>query len=104
MENVVIIILVFLAVMVITALVFGGWLIISVLKLIGRGIGALIGPRGARELPSPPHTVRCVFEKCRAVNPDRARFCRRCGKVLGAAGRHALPAPQSHVARRAAVA
>jgi hypothetical protein len=85
MDAVFIAILVFIAIMVITALVFGGWLIVSILRLLGKGIGALLGMNGPHPPllpPSPPHTVRCGFEKCRAINADRARFCRRCGKVL----------------------
>jgi len=93
MEQVVIVIFVFTAIMMIGALVFGGWLIVSILRLFGRGIGALLGmnrPRMPVLPPGPPHTVRCAFDKCRAINADRARFCRRCGKVLNIA---AVPRP-----------
>ena len=86
MDTALITILVFIVIMAITALVFSGWLIVSVLSLIGRGIGAVLGinrPSHASLPPPPPHSVRCGFEKCRAINADRARFCRRCGKVVG---------------------
>jgi hypothetical protein len=85
MDMILITIFVFVAIMVITALVFGGWLMISILRLLGRGIGALLGLNRQYPPPlppGPPHTIRCGFDKCRAINADRARFCRRCGKVL----------------------
>ena len=97
MDTIVITILVFIAIMVITALVFGGWLVISILQLLGKGLGALLGmnrPRGSPVPPAPPHMVRCGFEKCRAINAERARFCRRCGKVLNvSAPARPLPLP-----------
>src|SRR4051812_6216060 len=97
MEQFVIVIFVFIAIMMISALVFGGWLIVSILGLLGKGIGALMGmnrPRPPLLPAAPPHMVRCAFEKCRAINADRARFCRRCGKVLNvAAAPRALPLP-----------
>jgi hypothetical protein len=107
MDTVFITILVFIAIMVITALVFGGWLVLAILSLLGRGIGALLGlnrPHPPLLPPAPPHTVRCGFEKCRAINADRARFCRRCGKMLNvAAPRPPQPAPGHRVERRVAV-
>jgi len=97
MDTIVIAILVFIAIMVITALVFGGWLMVSILRLLGKGIGALLGlnrPPQPLLPPAPPHMVRCGFEKCRAINGERARFCRRCGKVLNmAAAPRPLPLP-----------
>jgi hypothetical protein len=107
MDTVLITILVFIAIMVITALVFGGWLLLAILRLVGKGIGAMLGvTRSHPPLlpPAPPHTVRCGFEKCRAINAERARFCRRCGKMLNvAATRQMPPVPRQVVDRRVAV-
>lgn len=96
MDTIFITILIFIAVMMITALVFSGWLIVSILRLLGKGIGGLLGvnhPRPPLLPPGPPHTVRCRFEKCRAINADRARFCRRCGKVLNVVAPRPSPLP-----------
>ena len=102
MDTILITIFIFIAIMVISALVFGGWLIVSILRLLGKGIGTLLGlNHGPAPLlpPGPPHTVRCAFEKCRAINADRARFCRRCGKVLNVAApaRPLPPLPRSPI-------
>jgi hypothetical protein len=52
--------------------------------------------------PAPPHMVRCAFDKCRAVNPDGARFCRRCGKMFTSASGHPHPAAKRAAAARQA--
>jgi hypothetical protein len=77
-------ILIFIAVVVVAALVFGGWLIIATVRLVGRALGS----GGAqsypgRRIPSLPHLARCEHAGCLAENPRSARFCRRCGRVLG---------------------
>lgn len=74
-------------------LVFGGWVIVAVLRLAGRMLRGVFGAPPA--LPPAPQVVRCGHPGCRAVNPGRARFCRRCGKML-----HAR---QPAVVRKAAV-
>lgn len=80
MSELFIAILVFLALIFLGSLVFGGWLLVSVARLIGRAVGA--GGRRQAGALSQPHTIRCTHERCRAVNPERARFCRRCGKMF----------------------
>src|SRR5690349_23135070 len=86
------IILIVFGVGVVGVLVFGGWAVVSVLRLMGR---ILFGPGANRQLPALPGGVRCANPGCRADNPGRARYCRRCGRMLQASH----PA----VARRAAM-
>jgi hypothetical protein len=96
---------IFLGVMAVTALIFGGWVIVNVF----RGVGTLLGFRPPPRLPQhmagmPPRTpfqsnvpagyVQCQVSGCRHVNPATAKFCRHCG--------HAFPPPQPAVARRVA--
>ena len=99
MEGVLVIFL-FAGVVAITALLFGVWVFVGVLRLIFRGISALFvapsRPSIAQQVRAHANeTVQCASPACRATNPSKARFCRRCG--------HALPLIQ-HVAaaRRAA--
>jgi hypothetical protein len=102
---------IFLGVMAVTVLVFGGWIIVSVL----RGVGILLGLRSRRaqppltplghrspyQAPIPAQSwaasgyVQCAIPGCRHVNPAGAKFCRHCG--------HAFPPPQAAVARRVAM-
>jgi hypothetical protein len=65
---------------VVLTLVFGGWVIVVVLRLVGRILGGLFAPAPAPRAILP--VIRCGHPKCRATNPGRARFCRRCGKML----------------------
>src|SRR3982751_4886711 len=90
------------AIMILSALVFGGWFIV----MIARGIGAFLGVRpigGQPASPQFPHGVRrpsgsvqtgpvvgqrtCAYELCKAPNDATARFCRRCGRQLAAPAR-----------------
>ncbi len=66
----------------------GGWFVLSLIDLIGRGIGALIFGTGRQAPPPPPvlNGVRCAQAACQAVNPHHARFCRRCGKMVAPRG------------------
>jgi hypothetical protein len=63
-------ILTFVAVMVVTAFLFGGWLIYSVWRLIWRTVAGH-GAVSQRNSDS---------RGC--ANPNHARFCRRCGASL----------------------
>lgn len=70
-----------LAAVVGTALLFVFWLAATIL----RGITRLIFGPGLRRPPAivsadPPDTRRCWRDSCRAINPAEARFCRRCGQ------------------------
>jgi hypothetical protein len=79
-------ILIFIAVVIVAALVFGGWLIVATVRLIGRALGGIGGTQSypGTRMPPLPNLVRCEHAGCLAENPRRARFCRRCGRALGA--------------------
>ena len=82
-------ILIFIAVIAITAVLFGGWLILAVISLLWRTLmapfrkapsSALILPQdGVSSSAAAATTIRCPNERCRAENPAGAAFCRRCG-------------------------
>ena len=92
----------FIGVMAITAVIFGGWVIGRIAQGLGRMLG-LIPPRPTRmpppqlrgysvpqSLPSfglPAGSIQCRIAGCRHVNPLTAKFCRHCG--------HAFPQIQS---------
>jgi hypothetical protein len=105
---------IFIAVIGITALLFGGWVVFSLLRLVLRGIGAIFlpmpepttparplqRPGTAPQLPQPmsstePQGLRCIHNGCHQMNPTTAHFCRRCGR--------ALPTPERVSVRRAAM-
>lgn len=88
---------IFFAVIVITALLFGGWVIISLVRFVLRGITAAVSPSALPPpAPKPPQAmIRCMNDRCRHANPAIAQFCRRCG--------NALPAVQRVPVRRAAM-
>ena len=73
-------ILVVFGIALVGALIFGGWVIVAVVRLLARAAGALISPR-TPVLPAAPF-VRCGHTMCRADNPAKARYCRRCGRML----------------------
>lgn len=100
----------FIGVMAITAVVFGGWVIGRIARGLGRMLG-LIPPPGVRM--SPPQirgyaapqnvttmglnqgSIQCRIGGCRHINPTSAKFCRHCG--------HAFPQMQSTPMAREAV-
>ena len=87
---------IFIGIMAVSALIFGGWFLV----MIGRAIAAFLGvrpdapavgprrPSGAYPIgpvpPPPPNQRTCPYELCKAGNDMTARFCRRCGRELGA--------------------
>jgi len=78
-------ILIFIAVIVVTAVLFGGWLIIAMIRLVFHALFGLFGvdqskarSPAVRALTS----VQCPRQGCRTSNPTGARFCRRCGGEL----------------------
>jgi hypothetical protein len=106
MGEFVVIFFVFAAVIIITAVIFGGWLVIGSIRLIFRVFGLLLGidgrshrvgyePQRPPALPSGAQTWPCPNERCRAANPLDARFCRRCGTMM--------PTPHRVQVRRAAM-
>ena len=78
----VLVIFVIIALIAVAVLFFGGWVVVSVFRLLIRGI---FGPRridSTGRFASP--AMLCRRERCRAMNPPGARFCRRCGVSLHA--------------------
>lgn len=97
---------IFVGIMAISALIFGGWFIV----MIVRGVAGFLGlrsappqplpgarrPSGAVQIgPVPANQRLCPYELCKAPNDLPAKFCRRCGRELGR--------PQHANVRRAAV-
>ena len=80
-------ILIFLSVICLTALIFGVWVIVSIARLIIRGITAAVTPPKLPPMPAATRGVVCQNGQCRTLNPGNARFCRRCGRELPAAQR-----------------
>ncbi|HUB27038.1 MAG TPA: hypothetical protein VL992_16555 [Tepidisphaeraceae bacterium] len=60
-------IFIFIALMGLTCILFGGWLVVTIVK----GIAGLVGSLFA--------SSSCICPTCRQANPKWARFCRRCG-------------------------
>ena len=73
--------LLFVGVIVITAVAFGVWLIVAIIRLILRGMGAIFSPPRTYR-PVSVATFCCPRRGCQAINPVSARFCRRCGQEL----------------------
>ncbi len=69
--------LTFAFVMIVTAILFGGWLIACVIQFVWR---LLTGP-GRQQAMSQAGRA-CANPGCRTGNPTHARFCRRCGTNL----------------------
>lgn len=93
-------IIIFIGVIAVTALIFGVWVVASVIRLFFRaifGIGRAVLPGEPRRasMPMIGRGPTCTHPQCRAINPQGARFCRRCGQ--------SLPQTQQVLARRAAV-
>jgi hypothetical protein len=73
------IIFMFFAVMVVTAVLFGGWVIMSIFRLIGRVLG--VGPASSGERFN-TSALACPNPSCRTINPNHAHYCRRCGSPM----------------------
>ena len=97
--------IIFVGIMAVSALVFGGWFIVMIVRGIATFLGLRspappqgIGPRrpsGAVQIGPPVNQRLCPYELCKAPNDNTARFCRRCGRPIAAPARAAV--------RRAAV-
>jgi hypothetical protein len=85
---------VMIGVIAVTVLLFGGWIIFNVLRIVGRGFGMLAG-MGIPARQVGPAAARCPRPGCHAQNPAIARFCRRCGADL--------PSPHRVAVHRAAM-
>jgi hypothetical protein len=99
--------LIVLGIILMIAVVVGGWII----TIVARGVGTLLGvyptrrplpPRSVTVMPpfppQPPAAnvpagyVQCRVPGCRHLNPASAQFCRHCG--------HAFPLPRSNAPRQ----
>lgn len=87
MAEVFLVVVVFMVIVAVTMLIFGGWIILKVFS----GVGSLLGV-GSRTFPQRPvqggvavqsrEVVQCRVAGCRHFNPAKARFCRHCGHAL----------------------
>jgi hypothetical protein len=90
-------IFIFIAIIAVTAILFGGWLIVVVVRGVIALAGYLFGMDDQRRPMSLPgqNNVTCPQTNCRAPNPAQAAFCRRCGRQM--------PRAQRVTVRRAAM-
>ena len=66
---------IFVGVISVTLLLFGGWVAMAAAKGVGKLAGAVLnGPTKAQRL--------CGHPECRQLNPTPAKFCRRCGRPM----------------------
>lgn len=66
---------------VVTVVMFGGWVLFRIASIIVRW---LMG-KPFRTIEQIGGGSTCGNEQCRAVNPPGARFCRRCGRAFAPA-------------------
>jgi hypothetical protein len=79
-------ILIFIGIVVVSVLFFGGWMMVAIVRLMARALGGGGRPYTPQQLPR-PHGVICPYDNCRADNLAAARFCRRCGRPLSVPNR-----------------
>lgn len=76
-------ILIFAGVIAITAVLFGVWFVIAIMKFFVRLITFPITGAGLPRRPSiSAHHQKCPYINCHAINATDAHFCRRCGRSL----------------------
>ena len=84
------------AAIIIMAVIFVFWLVVTIIRGLAR---LVVGPGLKQPVVLPPHdppnTRRCTRDSCRSINPAEARFCRRCG--------HRLEDPHRVAVRRVAM-
>jgi hypothetical protein len=89
-------IFIFIAIIAVTAILFGGWLIVVIVRGIIALVSHLLGVDDQRPMSLPgQNNAICPQANCRAPNPARAVFCRRCGRPM--------PRAQRVTVRRAAM-
>lgn len=73
-----------IAVIGVTAVLFGGWILVTVMRGLGQAINLLLGPTSPPPRLAAPRTgaVRCPRARCHAENPVGVQYCRRCGRSL----------------------
>ena len=90
MYEAVVTVLIFIGVIAVTVLLFGGWLVVALVRGVVRALGGgQPGQSGYSALATTPDKVRCLRPRCHAENPRGGRFCRRCGTSLEAGAPHA---------------
>lgn len=80
-------ILLFVGLTAIAAVIFGGWVIVSLVRFMARLVMDPFHGYEPAPQPSPAPSRRCGRRECQTENPAEARFCRRCGKPLAEARR-----------------
>ncbi len=77
-------ILIFIGVIAITAVLFTIWVVVGIMRLGVRLLGALFAPPQRPTMPPirALSSIGCGNSMCNAINPSNARFCRRCGQAL----------------------
>jgi ribosomal protein L40E len=78
MDDLVVTILIFIGVVAVTTVLFGGWVFMSFV----RGAWRLIDRGTNRTATESSVGRKCGNLGCRTTNPTHARFCRRCGTGL----------------------
>ena len=74
-------ILIFIGIVVVSVLFFGGWIMVAIVRLMARALGGGGRAYAPQALPR-PQLVACPHDNCRAQNLAVARFCRRCGRPV----------------------
>ncbi len=67
-----------IAVMAISLVLFGGWVVVIAVRGISRLLGAAMFGFAPRLRSQAVH----ICGRCRQANPASARYCRRCGEPL----------------------
>lgn len=90
-------IFIFIAIIAVTAVLFGGWLIVVIVRGLIRIVSHALGVEHRGQSMSLPgqNNATCPQANCCAPNPARAAFCRRCGRPM--------PRAQRVTVRRAAM-
>jgi hypothetical protein len=73
-----------IGVLLLTAFIFAAWLFVRIGGFLLKAIFG-IGRPSSPEPSMPQAWSTCRNPGCRGVNPEHARFCRRCGTGVGAA-------------------
>ena len=87
----------FIAITGVTAVLFGGWVLVTVVRVIARGFSTAFASPGRTRNVAMIHPVMrsCTNPRCKSPNSAEAHFCRRCGQHL--------PQPDHVAVRRAAM-
>src|SRR3954453_14451085 len=96
MAEFILFIAIFVGIMAVSALIFGGWFLVMIVRGLASFLGlrpapvtgpAAIGPRrpsGAEQKGRGEKKRNCPYGFWKAGNGGSARLCRRCGRELGA--------------------